>query len=468
MIPNKLEKAIILSGSPGTAIFPLANYYPNFLFPIANEVLLKYMLHSLRKSGIMEVAIVSSANEKRLQAIISTLKRQENGLQIHHLEQRVSRGTAGSLKQLKDFIAASPFLVLGANLFIDELPLEKILAFHLAHGYGGTMVAEQISGLMEQLENIEFSKDGAVNKVHVLHHSKDLRRHLKPSGIYVFNPCVLDYIFEKGYMDIKEQLIPLLSSNNIQIHAYTLDAPPWKINSLADYLELNRKVLFQKKQQICAVDQPRSESLQGVWFGRNARIAPSAYLLGPIVIGDDCVIEEYAQIIGPTSIGSGTRIDADVLVRESIVWNDSHLQKSSSVEYSLISEGVVVSVNENIRNVVVVNDRQYPGSLNMLSLTRSAGKRFINRNGQAFPFPFYKSARYYAFRAFKRGVDLLFSGVTLILSLPLFILIALAIKMDSPGPVFFCQKRCGMEGKEFNMYKFRTMGQGAEAIQDQL
>jgi len=119
MIPNKLKKAIILSGSPGTALFPLANYYPNFLFPIANEVLLKYMLHSLRKSGIMEVAIVSSAGEKRLQAIISTLKRHENGLQIHHLEQHVSLGTAGSLKQLKDFIAASPFLVLGANLFLD-------------------------------------------------------------------------------------------------------------------------------------------------------------------------------------------------------------------------------------------------------------------------------------------------------------------------------------------------------------
>ena len=96
--------------------------------------------------------------EKRLQAIISTLKEQDE-LQIHHLEQHVSRGTAGSLKQLNDFITASPFLVLGANLFIDELPMQKILAFHLAHGSGGTMVAEQISSRMEQLENIEFSKD---------------------------------------------------------------------------------------------------------------------------------------------------------------------------------------------------------------------------------------------------------------------------------------------------------------------
>ena len=60
-------------------------------------------------------------------------------------------------------------------------------------------------------------------------------------------------------------------------------------------------------------------------------------------------------------------------------------------------------------------------------------------------------------RVIKRTFDILFSfGVILLLS-PLFIILSIAIKLGSPGPVFFKQKRVGANNKEFDMYKFRTM-----------
>lgn len=61
----------------------------------------------------------------------------------------------------------------------------------------------------------------------------------------------------------------------------------------------------------------------------------------------------------------------------------------------------------------------------------------------------------YAF--FKRGFDIVFSIFVLILAFPLFVLSALLIKLTSSGPVFFAQTRIGLNGKPFNMYKFRTM-----------
>ncbi len=57
----------------------------------------------------------------------------------------------------------------------------------------------------------------------------------------------------------------------------------------------------------------------------------------------------------------------------------------------------------------------------------------------------------------KRAFDLLFSSVALICSPVIFIPVALAIKLTSPGPVFFKQKRTGYLGREFDCYKFRTM-----------
>lgn len=62
-----------------------------------------------------------------------------------------------------------------------------------------------------------------------------------------------------------------------------------------------------------------------------------------------------------------------------------------------------------------------------------------------------------------RLFDLLFSLVGLLISLPLFIFVALWIKLDSQGPVFFTQKRIGKMGKPFFIYKFRSMTQKAEA-----
>jgi lipopolysaccharide/colanic/teichoic acid biosynthesis glycosyltransferase len=61
----------------------------------------------------------------------------------------------------------------------------------------------------------------------------------------------------------------------------------------------------------------------------------------------------------------------------------------------------------------------------------------------------------------KRCVDFVLALVGVMLLLPLFAVVAVAIKLDSPGPVFFRQKRVGRAGKLFDIFKFRTMVDGA-------
>ena len=57
----------------------------------------------------------------------------------------------------------------------------------------------------------------------------------------------------------------------------------------------------------------------------------------------------------------------------------------------------------------------------------------------------------------KRAFDLVFSTAVLVLAAPVFALIALVVRLTSPGPVIFAQDRVGLNGKVFRMYKFRTM-----------
>ena len=66
------------------------------------------------------------------------------------------------------------------------------------------------------------------------------------------------------------------------------------------------------------------------------------------------------------------------------------------------------------------------------------------------------------YRFLKRMLDLLAAVPVLVVSSPVMLLTALAIKLESPGPAVFRQTRLGSGGKEFTMYKFRSMTQNAE------
>ena len=67
-----------------------------------------------------------------------------------------------------------------------------------------------------------------------------------------------------------------------------------------------------------------------------------------------------------------------------------------------------------------------------------------------------------AYMHVKRMSDVILSIIGLIILSPIFLLLALFVKLDSKGPVFFAHTRIGKNGKKFKMYKFRTMYENAE------
>jgi exopolysaccharide biosynthesis polyprenyl glycosylphosphotransferase len=102
----------------------------------------------------------------------------------------------------------------------------------------------------------------------------------------------------------------------------------------------------------------------------------------------------------------------------------------------------------------------------------------LYRPAQAHPFveelfalPFYgfsPTLTRQSVLAAKRLLDIAGAGVLLLVTLPLLLVLALVVKVTSPGPVIFSQERAGFHGRRFRMYKFRTMVRGAEDIRDQV
>ena len=106
---------------------------------------------------------------------------------------------------------------------------------------------------------------------------------------------------------------------------------------------------------------------------------------------------------------------------------------------------------ENVRARIVPDLFQM--TLSRMSINEMAGIPLIS----------VKQVRISAFALlFKRAVDVAFALFVLVCAAPLMGLIALSIKLDSPGPVLFRQERMGKGGKPFTLYKFRSMAVGAE------
>jgi lipopolysaccharide/colanic/teichoic acid biosynthesis glycosyltransferase len=62
-----------------------------------------------------------------------------------------------------------------------------------------------------------------------------------------------------------------------------------------------------------------------------------------------------------------------------------------------------------------------------------------------------------AYLAVKRALDILVSALTIVVTLPVMVALAIIVKLDSSGPALFCQRRLGVDGRPFTFYKFRTM-----------
>ena len=467
---GSVDKAVILAGGRGSAVCPLASYYPKLAFPLGHAPVIAHLLNYLQKSGINEVAIVSSEHHnwarERIMAAAKVLD--EACMAVSWFFDDGTKGTAGSLKQVEGFVGDSDFLVVQANLYIKNLDLSEIVTAHQTRGSGITVVVEERPFERTDLEHIEIDPAGRVEHFDVPHYSRVNAHPLAFSGVYVFHPRVLRTYDEEGYVDIKEQLLPLLSAAQIPVHAFETKGIIKRINTLDDYFRLNADYLFNGVAEPSRVFAAKREILPGVWVGKNVHIAANAYVVGPVIIEDDCTLEEDTQIIGPTLICAGTHIEACSRVRESIIWQGSRIKRNARIEYSLVADRCVVPAGELVSNALVIKDENLNGHFNFMTSMTPQRIAAATGNRSTGSLSWSKARTSKLSLAAKRVFDVVVSAVGLVLLAPLFAVLALAIKLTSRGPVFFKQIRCGKEGKAFRMHKLRTMVEDAERIQETL
>ena len=451
-------KAVILAGGQNTHLGPLVQTLPKPLLPVANRPMVEYLLDLLSQSGVREVALAVNAAESPYQDVLGDGRR--FGLRLHYSRETLPRGTAGCLLPLADFIGREPFLVIHGSLFLDA-DLKALAEFHQSRGALATLgVRRKASGSRDwhHLE-LRLGEGARVEGIHIRNLSDGSQLPQVPVGVYVFDPAVLSAIDPEGYYDIKEQLLPRLRQEGKPVFACEVRGYCRDILEVKDYLSINRSVLRG------AVNGYHFEGqiADRVWVGRGSDVSPLATLHGPVMIGRDCIIAPDAQIIGPACVGDGCVVEKGTIVRESLLLPGARVEQNSSVEGCVLAADTVIAPGQTLREVVAIPEDMDVGEIDL------ADTELLIQGVAASAGRYAQSqVRYLLYQTFKRGFDVAVALIGLTVQLPLILGVALAIKLTSPGPVFFRQRRCGRNGREFWMVKFRTMVKDAERMQVEL
>jgi exopolysaccharide biosynthesis polyprenyl glycosylphosphotransferase len=197
-----------------------------------------------------------------------------------------------------------------------------------------------------------------------------------------------------------------------------------------------------------------------------------------VAVGVDIVLRVVARGVWRATtpreqvlvVGDGAL--AHAMRRKLALFTDLHME---AVEPGEDSHGIdrVVLAHERIdaREIARIAGvcRTYEAKLSLVSPLRGqATPQRISRLAELPVFEYLTSDVSRSTMLLKRGLDLIVGLPLLLLTAPLLPLIALAIKLEDRGPVFYAQWRAGLHGKPFKLHKFRTMHDGADRTLEEL
>jgi lipopolysaccharide/colanic/teichoic acid biosynthesis glycosyltransferase len=289
-------------------------------------------------------------------------------------------------------------------------------------------------------EKLLVSPDGRVEGVNRVYDSNGSSatiegEHTWPSIIVISRPA-MQRLLDASLPQRINQWSGVMLRAGLRVQGCTLHGRAYDLHDKEQLHELADVLLRTRTEWICRTGG-LVERAPRVWLGRNVRIAPSAEVIGPVVVGDDVEIGADAVIVGPTVIGRG-----------------SHVKKGMVLRRCLLQPGSTVGDD----------------SIHLLKSLKPAAavERPIRIQSVVEAAPVHGGFRYAAYCFTKRAMDIVGSFVALAMTLPLYPLIALAIKVNSPGPAFYGHLRQGRGGKPFKCWKFRTMVTNADELKKKL
>ncbi|MBM32327.1 MAG: glucose-1-phosphate thymidylyltransferase [Chloroflexi bacterium] len=338
-------KALILVGGLGTRLKPITDSMPKHLIPLGNRPLIFYVFDKILDSGIQDIGLVVSPNNKDF--FQDSLDEYDKELNISIIVQERPLGVAHAVSISKDFLGDENFLLyLGDNLFEDDL---KVIVDDFKKDSADASI------VLKKVENpssfgvAERNESGVVFKV--LEKPTNPPTDLAVVGIYCFTPIIHKAIAQikpsgRGELEITDAIQYLLDNKFVvlsnQFTGWWLDC-----GTFDDLLLANKEII---KSKLSHLEERNVKSSFGpeVILGDNSKIIDSIFK-GPCIIGDNCLIEN-SIIEGNTSIQSNS-IVINSKVENSILMGNVKIKNLSLISDSIIGKNCDIKSLEKGKSI---------------------------------------------------------------------------------------------------------------------
>ena len=334
-----MAKAMILAAGQGTRVRPLTKDLPKPMVPILGKPVMEYLIEHLARHGVTEIMVNVAYYHKKIEEYFGDGRRWgvnigyafEGAYEYGDILPR-PKGSAGGMKAIQDFSGFfdETTLVICGDSIVD-LDIGAALFEHHSKGALASVVALEVAE--DQVQNygiVVADGEGRVLSFQEKPSPAEAKSNLASSGIYIFEPAVLDLVPSNVIFDIGSQLFPLMAERGLPFYVQNRFFNWIDIGRVTDYWSVLQRVL---RGEVAEMSMPGREVRPGIWVGPNTAISwDSSQIVGPVYIGSSVRIEPGSTLIGPAWIGHGSHLRPGARVIRSVLF-----------EYTRIGEGMEFS-----------------------------------------------------------------------------------------------------------------------------
>ena len=369
-------KAMILAAGKGTRVRPITYTIPKPLIPILQKPVMEFLLELLRQHGFDQIMVNVSHLAHEIEGYFRDGQR--FGVDIgYSFEGRIvegklvgeALGSAGGIKKIQDFntFFDDTFVVMCGDALID-LDLTKALEYHRQHGAIATVVTKSVP--KEDVSSygvVVTDPDGRIKSFQEKPSVEEALSTEINTGIYIFEPEIIDYIPPNQKYDIGGELFPKLVEMKAPFYAVSMDFEWVDIGKVPDYWRAIRGVLLGEVKN---VKIPGKEVAPGIYTGLNVAVNwDKVNIKGPVYIGGMTKIEDGATIIGPAMIGPNCWICNGATVDNSVIFEYSRIGAGACLvdklvfgRYCVDKTGAAIDVQAAALDWLITDTRQVPPS----------------------------------------------------------------------------------------------------------
>ncbi len=306
---------------------PLTANQPKVMLPVAGKPLLEHIILRARSAGADRFVLVVGYGAKSVRSYFGDGSRL--GVKIEYADQEKQLGTGHALMAAQKN-AEERFLVLNGDVLPDEASLREMVS--------GDLAVSAIKVDDPRRYGV-FLADGDIFKS-VVEKSANPPSNLANAGIYLLKRSIFEAmrsapLSERGEYELTDGLNRLASQEDIRIitlKSWLEVGRPW------DILAANELMLPDIKPCISGEIEHGAILSGDVSIGKGTIVRSGAYIVGPVLIGEDCDIGPNCYIRPTTCIGDKVRIGNAVEVKNSAIMNGSKIGHLSYVGDSIIGE----------------------------------------------------------------------------------------------------------------------------------